>query len=88
MLLAVSVVLAVVVAWKQDWNPDGFLIGAGGILLLWGGSTYNSYRTVDRYVIEPGLYLVIVSGCLFLLLGAGRILKRHFTTTANSQSSQ
>ncbi|SNZ16321.1 hypothetical protein SAMN06269185_2761 [Natronoarchaeum philippinense] len=82
-LLAISIVLAVFVARRKNWRPDGILIGAGGLLFLWGGATFNSYRTVDRYVIETGLYLVLVSGCLFVLLGVGTVLKRRFTATAH-----
>ncbi|PSQ18533.1 hypothetical protein BRD02_00585 [Halobacteriales archaeon QS_8_69_73] len=78
-LLVVAVVVAVVLARYRNWRPDIALIGAGGLLLVVFGNIFHSYWSVERYAVEFGLYLLLFSGLLYVLVGAGAILKRHMT---------
>ncbi|WP_458207011.1 hypothetical protein [Haladaptatus sp. NG-SE-30] len=85
-LLVLGVVGVVVLARQRDWHPDVVLVAAGGLMVLVFGNIFRDYRTVERYAIEPGLYLLIASGFLLILLGAGAIFKRRFTTFAEGDS--
>ncbi|ELZ79899.1 hypothetical protein C454_11883 [Haloferax gibbonsii ATCC 33959] len=78
-ILVVAVVVAVVLGHYRNWRPDGILIGAGGLILIVFGSVFQSYSAVERYVVEPGLYLLIVSGFLFILIGVVAVLSRRMT---------
>jgi len=61
----------------SPWQPDAVLIAAGGLLLWVFGNVLHHYWTVDRYAVEPGLYLVVSSGFLLVLLGVGGLLGRR-----------
>jgi hypothetical protein len=39
-------------------------------------------------VVEPGLYLLLISGLLFVLVGAGTVLNRHITTRTDESREQ
>ena len=80
-LLVVAVVVVVALARYRNWRPDIVLIGAGGLLLVVFGNIFHSYRSVERYAVESGLYLLLFSGLLYVLVGAGAILKRRVTTS-------
>lgn len=76
-LLVVAVVGVAVLARYRPWRPDIALVGAGGPLLLLFGNAFYDYWSVERYAVEPGLYLLLVSGFLFVLIGTGALLKRR-----------
>lgn len=78
-LLVVAVVVVVLLARDRRFRPDSALIGAGGALLVVFGNVCYQYWSVERYAVEPGLYLLLASGLLFVLAGAGTIIKRRMT---------
>ena len=73
-------VTVVVLARYRSWRPESAVIGAGCLLIIEFGNFFDNYRSGERYVVEPGLYLLVISGLLFVLVGAGTVLKRHMTT--------
>jgi len=79
-LLVVAVVGVVVLARHRTWRPDIALIGAGGLILFVFGNIFHNYWSVERYAVEPGLYLLLTSGLILVLVGAGIILKRRAST--------
>ena len=79
-LLAILVIVTVIAARKLKWPPDGVLVVVGTVLVWWSGTTLQSYSTVDRYAIEPGLYLCLVSGVLLILLGVGAGFQRYLNS--------
>ena len=85
-LLVVAVVVVVALARYRNWRPDIALIGAGGLLLVVFGNIFHSYWSVERYAVESGLYLLLFSGLLYVLVGAGAILKRRVTTSPDDGS--
>lgn len=76
-VLVVAVVGVAVLARYRTWRPDIALISAGCLLLVVSGNTLRNYWSVERYAVEPGLYLLLASGLLFVLIGAGALLKRR-----------
>ena len=76
-LLVVAAVGVAVLARYRPWRPDLALVGAGGLVLWLSGTTFHDYWSVERYAVEPGLYLLLASGFLFVLVGAGGVLKRR-----------
>lgn len=76
-LLAVTVVALVVLGQYRGWRPNLSLIGAGTLLGLFYGIKFNTYWAIDRYAIDLGLYLLLASGVLFALVGAGSIVERR-----------
>jgi hypothetical protein len=87
-ILIVVVVTVVVLARCRTWRPDSALIGAGGLLLIGLGNIFHNYRSAEQYVVEPGLYLLLISGLLFVLVGAGTVLNRHITTRTDESREQ
>ena len=87
-ILVGVVVTVVVLARYRTWRPESAVIGAGGLLLIGCGNFFYQYRSGERYVVEPGLYLLVISGLLFVLVGAGTILKRHMTTRTDESREQ
>ena len=82
-LLVMAVVAVVVLARYRGWRPDSVLIGAGGLILLVFANLFRTYSAVERYAVEPGLYLLIASGGLFVLIGTSSLLKRCVPTVAD-----
>jgi len=76
-LLVVVIVAVVVLARYRTWRADIVLIGAGGLILFVFGNIFHSYWSVERYAVEPGLYFLLISGLLFVLIGASTVLKRR-----------
>jgi hypothetical protein len=76
-LLVGAVVLLTVGSRYSPWHPDGVLVAAGALLIGVFGNVLHHYWTVDRYAVEPGLYLVIAGGFLLVLLGVGGLLGRR-----------
>ncbi|WP_229380138.1 hypothetical protein [Haloterrigena salifodinae] len=76
-LLVVIVVGVAVLARYRTWRPDIALVGVGGLLLWVFGTIFRNYWTVEQYTVEIGLYLLLASGFLFVLVGAGGVLKRR-----------
>lgn len=76
-LLVAAVVGVAVLSRYRAWRPDIALVGAGGVLLWVFGTIFRNYRSVERYAVEIGLYLLLASGFLFVLIGAGALLKRR-----------
>ncbi|WP_309138855.1 hypothetical protein [Haloterrigena gelatinilytica] len=74
-VLVVAVVGVAVLARFRPWRPDIALVGAGGLLLWVFGDIFHSYWSVERYAVGSGLYLLLASGSLFVLVGAGGVLK-------------
>ena len=72
--------VSLVLARYRSWRPESAVIGAGCLLIIEFGNFFDNYRSGERYVVEPGLYLLVISGLLFVLVGAGTVLKRHMTT--------
>ena len=85
--LVMTVVVAVVLGHYRNWRTDVVLIGAGGLILVVFGSVFQSYLAVERYVVEPGLYLLIASGCLFILIGVGAALNRRLTPIVSNRDN-
>ncbi len=79
--LLVAVVVVVALARYQHWRPDVALVGAGGLLLLAFGNVFHDYWSVERYAVDPGLYLLLASGLLFVLVGGGAIFERRVRTS-------
>ncbi|ELZ17298.1 hypothetical protein C477_13745 [Haloterrigena salina JCM 13891] len=79
-LLVVAVVGVAVLARYRPWRPDIALVGAGGLLLWVFGAVFRNYWTVEQYAVEVGLYLLLASGFLFVLVGAGGVLKRRLVS--------
>lgn len=79
-VIIVAVLAVVVLARRRDRHPDLVLILVGGSMLWLFGSVLREYWRVDRYVVESGLYFLVASGLLFVLLGAGTLIKRRVTT--------
>lgn len=87
--LGIAAVAVVSLAQFRDWNPDIVLIGAGVLTLVISGDRFHSYWSVERYGVELGLYLVLVSGLLYIIVGAGAFFKRHIATpTAKNSDSK
>lgn len=82
-LLVVAVVGATVLARHRDWRPDLLLMGSGGLLLFVSGSLFRDYWSGERYAVEPGLYLLLASGFLLVLIGVSSILKQRVTLTVD-----
>ncbi|WP_339103436.1 hypothetical protein [Haloterrigena salinisoli] len=76
-LLVVAVVGVAALSRYRAWRPDIALVGAGGVVLWVFGAIFRNYRSVERYDVEIGLYLLLASGFLFVLIGAGAPLKRR-----------
>jgi len=87
-ILVGVVVTVVVLAGYRTWRSDSALIDAGGLLLVGFGNIFHTYRSIKQYVVEPGLYLLLISGLLFVLVGAGTVLKRHMTTRTDESREQ
>lgn len=83
-LLAVLAIVAVIAARKLNRPPDGVLVVAGAVLVWWSGTTLQYYWQVDRYAIEPGLYLCVISGVLLILLGVDAGFRRYLNTGRDS----
>ncbi|WP_210408935.1 hypothetical protein [Halorhabdus rudnickae] len=79
-LLVVAVVVVVILARYRTWSPDIALIGVGAVTFLLFGNTFLDYWSVERYAVQPGLFLLVISGLIFIFVGAGAILKREFST--------
>lgn len=81
LLVFVAVAVVGVVLWARHGNrrPDLVLVAAGGLVLVRYWRLFREYRGVDRYALRIGLYLVLVGGLLFLLVGGGSMLARHVT---------
>jgi hypothetical protein len=75
-LIVVVAVAAVLVARGRRWRPDLPLVAAGVAILVLFGDRGWRYWSVDRYAIDPGLYLLFVGGALFVLVGARGLLGR------------
>ena len=73
----VAVITVVVLARYRTWRPDTALVGAGGLLLVVFGNIFHNYWSVERYAVEPGLYLLLSSGLILVLVGTGTVLKRR-----------
>ena len=82
--LVVAVVVVVTLARYQHWRPDVALVSAGGLLRLGFGNVFHDYWSVERYAVELGLYLLLASGLLFVLVGAGAILERRVRTSSGN----
>lgn len=76
-LLVGLVVAGAILLSHWDRRPGSLLVTAGGLMLFGSGFFLQYYVRIDRYAVEPGVYLVIVSGLLFVLLGAAPVLKRR-----------
>ncbi len=85
-LLAVLVIVAVIAGRKLNRPPDGVLVVVGAVLVWWSGTTLQHYWQVDRYAIEPGLYLCILSGVLLVLLGVGAGFQRYLITSFSNRA--
>lgn len=75
-----AVVVVVVLARRRTRSGDIALVGAGGLLLFVFGNVFHDYWSVDRYAVGPGLYLLLASGLIFVLVGAGTVHKRRVST--------
>lgn len=76
LVVFVGLVVLVVVARSRSWRPDGVLLVTGAGLLFIYGLFFNRYRDID-VVIQPGMYLVLASAVLFVLIGAGGFLNNR-----------
>lgn len=71
---ALSAIVVLITVRNRDWVVDVWLL-ATAIPVLWlVGQVYNNYQTGAKYAVEPGLYLVIAGGVLFVLLGASDLI--------------
>jgi hypothetical protein len=86
-LLVIILVVAVVLGYYRNWRPNGVLIGAGGLILVVFASVFQSYLAVERSVVEPGLYLLIASGFLFILIGVAAVLSRRITPIVSNRDN-
>ncbi|WP_336327352.1 hypothetical protein [Halovenus sp. HT40] len=86
--LGVAVIGVVAGARYRGWLPDVVLLGSGVVLLLLSGDRLKRFRPVERYTVEPGLYLVLVSGLLLVLVGAGALLRRRIVARIAEDSDQ
>lgn len=59
-LLSRTAIAALLLARYREWSARGVVIGAGTLILLTAGGRLTLDR--GRYVVEPGLYLVVSSG--------------------------
>lgn len=66
-LLGLIAVAAPLIARYRGWSASGIVIGSGLLILTIAGGQLTSY--LGQYIIEPGFYLVVVSGVLLVLIG-------------------
>lgn len=66
-LLVFAAVAAPVLARYQGLSTSGIVIGSGVLILLIAGGILTNY--LGRYIIEPGLYLVLLSGATLVIIG-------------------
>jgi thiosulfate reductase cytochrome b subunit len=76
-----TVIVVLMLAQSRDWIVDVWLLVTSIPILWFAGRAYIKYQTGTTYAVEPGLYLVLVGGILFILLGAGDLI--HITTKDN-----
>lgn len=78
-LLVFTAVAAPVLARYQGLSTSGIVISSGTLILLIAGGHLTNY--LGRYIIEPGLYLVLLSGIILVIIGL-------FTTRKHAPSNQ
>lgn len=60
--------------WK--WLRDACVFLSGTLVCWWVGELLYEYWSVDHYLIEPGIGVVLVSGLFLCLLSAGAFSNR------------
>lgn len=73
MLLAA---LAALVVEKRKLPRDGLVFLPGAVVSLWVGTALYGDWTIERYLLRPGIFLVVGSGVLVCVLSASAVLKR------------
>jgi len=68
-LLAVGALGATALSRNRRVNSHWVALVAGTLLLWSHGRTLLEFRAVERYAVEPGLYLAVAGGLLFVLVG-------------------
>lgn len=68
-VLALVAVASVLAARRWRWPANGVLVAVGGFTLFVAGQQLAEIYRIERYVAVPGIYLVIVGGLLFVVLG-------------------
>lgn len=61
---------------RRIWLRDACVFLSGTLVSWWVGGLAYEYWSVDHYLLEPGIFLVLGSGLLFCLLSAGAVAKR------------
>jgi hypothetical protein len=75
MFLVVAVVTVFMLTPRRTWHLNIILVITGGLLLYVSGTFFYQYWSGEQYAVEPGLYLLLVSGLLFVLVGTRAIFK-------------
>ncbi|MHB9288919.1 hypothetical protein ACKVMT_17970 [Halobacteriales archaeon Cl-PHB] len=75
--LAVGAVLLVLAGRIEALRLDGILVLVGVVVLWTAGNRYLDYSTAYRYVVEPGLYILLASGLFFLAAGLGMVVQHR-----------
>ncbi|GAA0211274.1 hypothetical protein [Halobaculum roseum] len=87
LLLGVVGVVIVAGITSLSWQRDLALIGTGAVLLVVFTNRFLTYQSVVRYEVESGLFVLLVSGLLFVLVGAGSLLNEYLMMNRDTDNN-
>jgi len=85
-LLLIAVVMSItLLARYRQWRPDPALIAVGGFILFIAGGALDSY--LGGYYIQPGLFILFLSGLLLTLLGVSAFVRHYSVSVSVTRST-